>query len=622
MFTQIVMQGFRSVFVALLVISVFPMLCVADESKIDARVRTALQTQSTVAVAISLKDKPPCKEISDAVAADLEPNIEAKAAEIRNRIRPFTRQNRALPPNVRAEVRVMHESLDRQTGQMRREIGRQLKNYVAASQQLVRTAIEDEEGTVYAEVAISNVIGAQLSDSAVTEIAALDEVERIELDPVVAPDLADSAKIIYAPRFWDAGSDGSYYDVGIVEPGGVEDEHPQLRSKAAGKLIESHPDDAEAIADPKKIDHGTAVAGIVAKKPPYTPAEYKGIAHGLETILDATGSSFEDMVEAAEWAMTNASEAADVVNLSLSALPKDIMGKYDYTMDQSDPDYKFGKKLDSLIECYKTLIIKSAGNYSTSTKMKYTLGWGSDSYNAIIVGASTASGDNEPRAKNKVRLTSSRGPTPELRKKPDVVAPGENILTTDRGGTVGTFSGTSAAAPHVTGAILLFADHGLWDPMRQKALLINSAEDRGDAGWDKDWGWGYIDLYTALEQIDYTIRDTIEGRPEYDYQTNRGVKWYTGTMTGCQTATLVWHIHEGRPLANLDMVLYNANGQKLDSSASIRDNVEQVKMPEGQDGTVYIKIVYDVPYGYGPPETFGLALPSSFSSMGPPRPSP
>ena len=156
--------------------------------------------------------------------------------------------------------------------------------------------------------------------------------------------------------------------------------------------------------------------------------------------------------------------------------------------------------------------------------------------------------------------------------------------------------------------------------MRQKALLINSAEDRGDAGWDKDWGWGYVDLYTALEQIDYAISDTIEGGK---------VKWYKGTMTRHQTATLVWHIHDGEPLANLDMYLYNETRQVLYAySNSLQDNVEQVKMPEGHDGTVYIKIVYDIgdlpdddddgdyDGDYDPKiETFGLALPSKFTPI-------
>ena len=272
---------------------VFPRWCAAQESKVDASVLTALQTQSTVSVAIYLGDKPPSKQISDAVKAQFEPAIEAKSVEIRDRIRPFHQRNQALPPNVKAEVRVMHQSLKTQTHQMRREIGRLLENYVAASQQRVRTAIENAGDTVYAQVALGNSIGAQLSATAVTQIAALDEVERIGLDPVIVPDLAGSAPIIYALRFWKAGSDGGVYDVGIVEIGGVEDEHSHLRSKAADKLIERHPNAVEPPRGEKQPNHGTAVAGVVAMKA-YTDAEgeHKGIAYGLDKILDASTMSY------------------------------------------------------------------------------------------------------------------------------------------------------------------------------------------------------------------------------------------------------------------------------------------------------------------------------------------
>ena len=360
----------------------------------------------------------------------------------------------------------------------------------------------------------------------------------------------------------------------------------------------------------------------------YTNAdgEHKGIAHGLDTILDATYTHTRTTgaKEAIEWAMTYtpdapSDDADDVEDPSADVITCAFSGGVggDFTMDMGDPDYasRYGQAFDEHIDANNVPIIQAAGNKLKSDKDEYTLGWGADSYNAIVVGASTASGDNKPRAENKVRLSSGRGPTPLKRKKPDVVAPGEGITTTSPNGGYGSISGTSAAVPHVAGAILLFADHGLSNPMMQKALLINSAEDRGSTGWDKDWGWGYIDLYTALEQIDYTLHDTIRGDE---------VKWYKGTMSGCQTATLVWHKRSGVPLSNLDMVLYGANGRdKLDFSNSSIDNVEQVKMPEGHDGTVYIKIHYNVRYGY--PETFGLALPSEFrpievESMGPPSP--
>ena len=595
MFTQTAMQAFRSVFVALLIISVFPRWCAAQGDKVDASVRTAAETQSMVSVSISLRDKPPSKQISDAVKAEFEPNIEAKATEIRDRIRPFSRRNQALPPNVKAEVRVMHESLDRQTGQMRREIGRRLKNRVAASQQRVRTAIENAGGTVHAQVALGNLMGAQLPATAVTQIAALDDVRRIGLDTTPPPALEGSAPIIYAPSFWNAGYDGGSYDVAILDNGSVDDEHPYLRSKAAGKLIERKPNEPEPTTN-----HATEVAGVVAMTAyTDTEGEHKGIAYGLDKILDVVIGSQADTLAGMEWALTQASDDAEVLNLSRHG---EING--DLMMDEGESDYDedYGMAYDEVIDTHDVLLIQAAGNQTTCPRERYSLTWGSDSYNAIVVGAS--SGDAvDMRAKNVVIVSSGRGPTPLKRKKPDVVAPGTDITTTNRGGGFGLFSGTSAATPHVAGAILLFADHGLWDPMMQKALLINTAEDRDNTGWDEDWGWGYIDLSAALDQYDYTISDSIDGGAE---------QWYSGTMNGRETVTLVWHKHSGQLLSNLDMYLYDATTPRpIGSSISLIDNVEQVKLVFGRNRAVYLKIVHRGSEA----ESFGLAAPSEFTSL-------
>ena len=390
----------------------------------------------------------------------------------------------------------------------------------------------------------------------------------------------------------------------------MEDEHRYLRSKAAGKLIERKPNDPEPDPNVEKPNHATQVAGVVAMKP-YKDAdgEHKGIAYGLDKILDVKVGKEVDTLAGMEWALTQASDDAEVLNLSRHGEVKGDPVGSDYMMDFGDPDYhkKYGEQFDGFIDTHDVLLIQAAGNQInvTPAKKEYALTWGSDSYNAIVVGASTADGDNKPRAENAVLTSSGRGPTPAGRKKPDLIAPGNQITTTTRGGGfVKNAGGTSIAAPHVSGAILLLWDHGLWHPMMNKALLINSAEDRGPTGWDKEWGWGYIDLYTALEQFDYTKIGSIKGGAE---------QWYEGTMTGCQTVTLVWHIHPGQPLTNLDMYLYNAKQERLDFSTSVMDNVEQVKMPQGHDGTVYLRIVHW--NSEGETETFGLAVPSEFESL-------
>jgi thermitase len=81
----------------------------------------------------------------------------------------------------------------------------------------------------------------------------------------------------------------------------------------------------------------------------------------------------------------------------------------------------------------------------------------------------------------------------------DLGAPGVSILTTNRGGGYGSWSGTSFSAPIVAGvaALVLSANPTLSGATVQD-ILKQTADDRGTAGWDTAYGYGRVNAYRAV----------------------------------------------------------------------------------------------------------------------------
>jgi serine protease AprX len=101
-----------------------------------------------------------------------------------------------------------------------------------------------------------------------------------------------------------------------------------------------------------------------------------------------------------------------------------------------------------------------------------------------------------------VSYFSSRGPTGDGRRKPDLVAPGEKIWSAVPNGGVRTLDGTSMAAPHVSGcAALLMARHRelIGDPARVKRVLCASATDLGREPYFQ--GHGLVDVLRAIQSV-------------------------------------------------------------------------------------------------------------------------
>lgn len=277
---------------------------------------------------------------------------------------------------------------------------------------------------------------------AIASARAWPEVQSIHRDYAVHALLTDSVPMIGAPKVWQktdpSGNPvtGKGRVIAIIDTG-IDYTHPDLGGclGPSCKVIGGY-DIANNDPDPKDDQgHGTHVAGIAAANGTLRGVAYEASLLAYK-VLDQQGSgSMSDVIAGVEKACdpdgnpaTN--DKADVINLSLGG--------------EGDPTDPLAVAVNNAVSL-GVIVVAAAGNaYNYQT-----IGSPALAEQAIAVAAVDKQG--------KLANFSSKGPVPGYNQliKPEISAPGVDILSTIPGGGYMSASGTSMAAPHIAGAAAL-----------------------------------------------------------------------------------------------------------------------------------------------------------------------
>ncbi len=544
--------------------------------------------------------------------------------------------------------------------------------------------IEQQQGTVVdsGRGATRATIRATLPASAVEDLAARAEVEWIE--PFVQPELHNNVAV-EAPRMnvktvWDThGLTGDGQVVAIADTGldngDLSTIHPDFAGRIRYAVSRVYGDDWKDY-----YGHGTHVAGsVLGSGAAYSNGLYRGVAYGAELVMQAIGDTQGNLYLPGSLGILFEQAYTNGARIHQNSWGSSSAGAYTSHSRAVD---------DFMFEHDDMLIVFSAGNDGTDADGDgvvdlQSIGSPASSKNCLAVGAaesdrpagsgglssrtfgsawpndfavqpirsdliSTAWDDTHPG----MAAFSSRGPCEDGRIKPDVVAPGTDIIScksrvagasalwgsvSGEAGAYYRFSGgTSMSAPLVSGLAALarqyFDDaHGVASPSAAllKAAIINGAVSMfpGQYGTG-EWreipntagnvveGWGHVNagntFYPEGKQNIFWDRNRLRTDEEHVFELHVA-------DTNGLSATLVWTdppaslISSHQLVNDLDLMLVSPSGVTNRpnglSGADHTNNVEQIDLATCETGCWTMVVSgFDVPDGPQP-----YALFSSFS---------
>ncbi|WP_417590231.1 S8 family serine peptidase [Owenweeksia hongkongensis] len=371
---------------------------------------------------------------------------------------------------------------------------------------------------------IVNVMVLEAKADVISELAAMPDVDWIDLaddaflihDPIIPSKKSTAAvngiepglEAINAPEMWKLGYTGRgrllyNYDTGVWAS------HPSYSHRFLGNhkpLSQSWYGLKKNYPDGRISNHGTHTLGTMAGLDTATN-DTIGVAFGAYWMANdyvnstvATLPPIAEMIQAFEWALnpdgdtSTSDDVPDVINNSWRW--------------RDDPDTVqcggYVVQLMNAIEAAGIANVFSGGNAGpNNSTVSAPQRINTNKTSTFSVG----SVNGNLTFPYPISSFSSRGPTQcpgtgNLKIHPEVVAPGQDVRSAWGTDGYNTISGTSMAAPHVSGAVLLLKEAF---PQLSGTDLLNAlyvtAIDMGTIGEDNTYGNGLIDVYAAYQHL-------------------------------------------------------------------------------------------------------------------------
>jgi hypothetical protein len=409
-------------------------------------------------------------------------------------------------------------------------------------------------------------VAATVKPSELRALADQPEVERIYLERERKPFLGKSRVVVQADIMestWKLSGQG--IRLGIVEPGRIG-QHPNLP-----------PNQRVLVQDWKSSeinDHKTNAAGVIQS----TDSYLRGMAPSC-TLLDAIAKDYGDAeIMAAMDAVFACTPPPKAVNMSFGSYSQgsfDAMARY----------------VDRKIYYLGGTLAIAAGNGCNYPD--YYVASPALAFNCLAVGAfndhSTVAWQDD-KGPCTTGGTDSSYVNPKSpwgdREKPELVAPGEPIWTTNMYQGFSEVYGTSVAAPHVTAGAGLLNQRKpdlLWKTEQTRAIIMASSRHNieGDSRLSDRDGAG-AQMMAAADRV---LRDGTSGHftsPGGPAGFPFNFKFFA--EAGCMVRVAIAWAHKSplgdtwtRPTTDLDLILYDIDSKSFAYSVSFDNNYEIVE---------------------------------------------